>query len=126
MNPKTVLENRHTDNLDNNCHASVKSDTAIMVGLGPETQQSLKEKTELNALIDEGLSFRKTGGVLINPNSIGIQNNVYSIDSTTTDIFGPINSKPRSTWTWINRIDFSLSGLSRVITLPTLGKKDLM
>ena len=32
-------------------------------------------------------------------------------------------SRPKSTWTRVNQIDFGLSGFTRAITLPTLGKR---
>ena len=35
------------------------------------------------------------------------------------------NSKPKTTWTRINRMDFGLGGLARAITFPTLGKRDM-
>ncbi|KAK9993984.1 hypothetical protein SO802_023687 [Lithocarpus litseifolius] len=33
-------------------------------------------------------------------------------------------SRPKATWTRINRMDFGLGGLARALTLPSLGKRD--
>jgi len=52
MIPGMVNEIHLTDNMDNDCHANMKRDTAIMVEIGPENQQNLNEKIEVNAIID--------------------------------------------------------------------------
>ena len=36
---------------------------------------------------------------------------------------GPFVSKPKITWTRINRRDFGLSGFSKAFNMPTLGKR---
>ena len=41
------------------------------------------------------------------------------------DQTGPMQLKPKNTWTRMNRMDFGLSGLTRTITLPGLGKRDV-
>ncbi|KAK9987011.1 hypothetical protein SO802_031962 [Lithocarpus litseifolius] len=33
-------------------------------------------------------------------------------------------SRPKATWTRINRMDFGLGGLARALTLPSIGKRD--
>ena len=40
------------------------------------------------------------------------------------DTTGPSVSRPKTTWTRINRIDFGLGGLTKALTLPSLGKRD--
>ena len=40
------------------------------------------------------------------------------------DTNGPSSSRPRTTWTCINRMDFGLGGLARAFMLPSLGKRD--
>ena len=40
------------------------------------------------------------------------------------DQTGLLQLKPKSTWTRMNRMDFGLSGLTKSITLPGLGKRD--
>ena len=40
------------------------------------------------------------------------------------DTNGPSSSRPKTTWTRINRMDFELGGLARALMLPSLGKKD--
>ena len=41
------------------------------------------------------------------------------------DQTGPMHLKPKNTWTRMNRMDFGLSGLTKSITLPGLGKRDV-
>ena len=41
------------------------------------------------------------------------------------DQTGPMQLKPKNTWTRMNRMDFGLSGLTKSITLPGLGKRDV-
>ena len=41
------------------------------------------------------------------------------------DQTGPMQPKPKITWTRMNRMDFGLSGLTKSITLPGLGKRDV-
>ena len=36
---------------------------------------------------------------------------------------GPLVSKPKITWTHINKMDFGLSGLSKAFNMTTLGKR---
>ena len=43
----------------------------------------------------------------------------------STDGFGLSTSKPKNTWTRINRMDFGLGGLAKAITLAVLGKRDM-
>ena len=43
---------------------------------------------------------------------------------STPDLSGPSQLKPKNTWTRMNRMDFGLSGLTKSITLPGLGKRD--
>ena len=43
----------------------------------------------------------------------------------STDRAGLHNTKPKTTWTQFNRMEFGLGGLARAITLPTLGKRDM-
>ena len=40
------------------------------------------------------------------------------------DTTGPSVSRPKTTWTRINRMDFGLGGLTKALTLPSLGKRD--
>ena len=49
-----------------------------------------------------------------------------SITNWTSGIIRPLSSKPKATWTRINRMDFGLSGFTKALTLPTLGKRDSM
>ena len=79
---------------------------------------------ELNEDIDKGLSLFKTDEGQIETTSLELQSHVQSTANTTPDMIGPSNSKPKGTWTRINRMDFGLRGLTRAITLPGLGKRD--
>nr|POF00459.1 hypothetical protein CFP56_43316 [Quercus suber] len=42
-----------------------------------------------------------------------------------TDEVGLSTTRPKTTWTRINRMDFGLGGLTRAITLSSLGKRDV-
>ena len=48
----------------------------------------------------------------------------YRVDGLFLDTNGLSSSRPRTTWTCINRMDFGLGGLARALTLPSLGKRD--
>ena len=56
--------------------------------------------------------------------SDGFQEHVPLTNELSTTGSGLSNSKPKTTWTRINKMDFGLDGLARAITLPTLGKRD--
>lgn len=44
--------------------------------------------------------------------------------TSTLDWIGTSSYKPKGTWIRINRMDFGLSGFSKSITLPGLGKRE--
>ena len=48
----------------------------------------------------------------------------YRADGLFLDTNGLSSSRPRTTWTCINRMDFGLGGLGRALTLPSLGKRN--
>lgn len=56
-----------------------------------------------------------------------IDEGVLEVDSSGQDHkvvkAGPSNSKPKSTWTRFNRMNFGLGGLSKALLLPTRGKR---
>ena len=124
MNPRTVTENTHDDSVDYDCHDNVKEKNALRMGLGPKIQQNVQDNIELNEGINEGLSFPKTDEGQTDCNSTEFQSHVQSTKNTISDTHGPIISKPKGTWTHINRMDFGLSGLTRAIMLLGLGKRD--
>ena len=59
------------------------------------------------------------------PSSLEGQNYKSGTLFSTPDQIGPMPLKPKSTWTWMNRMDFGLSGLTKSITLPSLGNRDV-
>ena len=106
------------------CHANMKETNTVCGGLGLEIQQIGQINTELNADIDKGLSFPKMSEGQTDDTSSKLQSHVLSTNTTTLNMIGPSTSKPKGTWTRINRMDFGLNGLTRAITLPGLGKRD--
>ena len=66
----------------------------------------------------------KIGGDHMKPISLEDQNFKYGTFSSTPDQIGPTHLKPKNTWTRMNRMDFGLSGFTKSITLPSLGKRD--
>ena len=59
------------------------------------------------------------------PISLEDQNSESGTLFSTPDQTGPMQLKPKNTWTRMNRMDFGLSGLTKSITLPGLGKRDV-
>ena len=44
--------------------------------------------------------------------------------TSSPDVIGPGNYKPKGTWTRINKMNFGLGGFTKAIMLPGLGKRD--
>ena len=65
------------------------------------------------------------GGVHVK--SISLEDQIVESGTllSNLDQTGPMQLKPKNTWTWINIMDFGLSGLTKSITLPGLGKRDV-
>ena len=64
------------------------------------------------------------GGVHVKSSSIEDQIAEPGTILSNLDQTGPMQLKPKITWTRMNRMDFGLSGLTKSITLPSLGKRD--
>ena len=73
---------------------------------------------------ETGVIKNKIGGDHVKPISLEDQNFKYGTLSSTPDQIGPIHLKPKNTWTRMNKMDFGLSGFTKSITLPSLGKRD--
>ena len=48
------------------------------------------------------------------------------LDLASTQASGPdgLKPKPKAKWVRLNRMDFGLGGLTKAITIPSLGKRD--
>ena len=64
------------------------------------------------------------GGVHVKSTAIEDQIAEPGINLSNLDQTGSLQPKPKITWTRMNRMDFGLSGLTKSITLPSLGKRD--
>ena len=64
------------------------------------------------------------GGVHVKSTAIEDQIAEPGTILSNLDQTGPMQLKPKITWTRMNRMDFGLSGLTKSITLPSLGKRD--
>ena len=80
--------------------------------------------TDFTEAEETGEIKNKTGGVHVKPISLEEQNSKFGTLFSTPDQIGPIHLKPKNTWTRMNRMDFGLSGFTKSITLPGLGKRD--
>ena len=115
--PGTALDFQQED-VDKGPHAYVKEDITVNEGTVSGGQGS-ETKVETKGIVMEGMSNTLTNGL------DGIPNLKLKVDKARPDAnpSGLSLSRP-STWTRINRMDFGLSGFTRAITLPTLGKRD--
>ena len=64
------------------------------------------------------------GGLHVKSTATEAQIAELGINLPNLDLTGPLQPKPKSTWTQMNRMDFGLSGLTKSIILPGLGKRD--
>lgn len=124
-NPRIDTEIMHTNGVDYAGHANMKESNSMAVSSSPEIMQTLFGNVELNTSLGEELSFLKMDEGRAENKSDGVKSLVLSSNEKPTDESGPSISKPKNTWTRINRMDFGLGDLARAITLPALGKKDL-
>jgi len=115
--PGTALDFQQED-VDKGLHAYVKEDITVNEGTVSGGQGS-ETKVETKGIVMEGMSNTLTNGL------DGIPNLKLKVDKARPDAnpSGLSLSRP-STWTRVNRMDFGLSGFTRAITLPTLGKRD--
>ena len=91
----------------------------------PKIQQVDQLDTDFTEAEETGEIKNKIGGVHVKPISLEDQNSKSGTLFSTPDQNRPIHLKPKNTWTRMNRMDFGLSGLTKSITLPGLGKRDV-
>lgn len=105
MIPRFAPEFQECESVDKENDAYVKEDNAGNVGilLGNIEDNS---KEESNPIVKEGTSISITDGL---------------DDSNSNEI--PL-TRPKSIWTRFNRMDFGLSGFTKSLVLPTLGKRE--
>ena len=66
----------------------------------------------------------QNGGLNVKPTATEAQCAEPGIKLPNLDQNGTLQPKAKSTWNRMNRMDFGLSGLTKSITLPGLGKRD--
>ena len=84
----------------------------------------MKPTTGLNDDFDKGLFTSKTNEGQADSISLECQSHEPDNSTSISDLIGPSNYKPKGTWTRTNRMDFGLSGFTKAITLPGLGKRE--
>ena len=103
-------------------HANVNGGSNVISGIGTDIQQC-----------DEGVGHNTDGTLsplmdeIKGDSSLNKEAGIASIISTSNRVatsIGPSLSKPKATWTRMNRMDFGLSGFTMALNLPTLGKRD--
>ena len=115
----------HIDSSQSNAHAHVTDTESALKETGPKIQQVDQLDSDFTEAEETGEIKNKTGGVHVKPISLEDQNSKSGTLFSTLDQTGPIHLKPKNTWTRMNRRDFGLSGLTKSITLPGLGKRDV-
>ena len=109
----------HVDNLEINCHANVTVTKTALEETGPKIQHPNQLDTGFPGVINND-----TGVDHVKP--ISLEDQIFEPGSLTStrDLIGSSNNKPKGTWTRIKRMDFGLSGFSKSIALPGMGKGD--
>ena len=97
----------------------------VAVNPSLDIQLTLNGEADLNTQIEKELAHATTDEVQMEIMPDGIQEHVPLTNQLPMDGAGLSNSKPKTTWTWINKMDFGLDGFAREITIPTLRKKDM-
>ena len=114
----------HIDNSKSNAHAHVTDTKSALKEIGPKIQQVDQLDTDFTEAEEMGGIKNKIGGVHVKPISLEDQNSKSGTLFSTPDQMGPIHLKPKNTWIRMNIMDFGLSGFTKSITLPGLGKRD--
>ena len=107
-----------------NC-TNVEEHNSMAINPSPDIQLSLNGKPDLNTWTEKELAHAIMDEVQVESRPDGIHEHVPLNNQLSTDGARLSNTKPKTTWTRINIIDFGLNGLARAITLPTLGKRDM-
>ena len=114
----------HVDSSAINVHAHATDTKSALKETGPKFQQVDHIATDFTEVGVTDVINNKTGGDHVKLISLEDQNFKAGSLSSTPDLSGPSHLKPKSTWTRMNRMDFGLSGFTKSITLPGLGKRD--
>ena len=115
----------HIDSSKSNAHAHVTDIKSALKETGPKIQHVVQLDTDFTEAEETGEIKNKTGGVHVKPMSLEEQNSKFGTLFSTPDQNRPIHLKPKNTWIRMNIMDFGLSGFTKSITLPGLGKRDV-
>ena len=115
----------HIDSSQSNAHAHLTDTESALKETGPKIQQVDQLVSDFIEAKETGEIKIKTGGVHVKPSSLEDQTYKSGTLFSTPDQTGPMHLKPKNTWTRMNRMDFGLSGLTKSITLPSLGNRDV-
>ena len=113
---------KHANGID---HANVIEMESESVCSTPNLIPTLKGNTKSHTVCEEELLVSNVEVVQIENREVRLYNTSLNYVNKPMDDFGPLTTRPKTTWTRINRIDFGLGGLARAITLPSLGKRDV-
>ena len=113
---------KHANEVD---HENVNEMESKIVCPTPNLMPTLKGNAESHTGFDEELIVSNLEVVQTENKADGIYNKSLNVVDKPTDDFGPFTTRPKTTWTHINRMDFGLGGLARAITLPSLRKRDV-
>lgn len=114
----------HVDSVNINCHANVTGTNSEIEETAPKNQHFEQLATGLTKVGDTDLINPITGEGHVEPLPLEGHSVEPRSLTSTSNLIGPSNSKPKGTWTRINRMDFGLSGFTKSITLPGLGKRE--
>ena len=114
----------HVDSPLNITHADVTKTASILKGTGPKIQQDNQLPCGFTEAEETCVTKAQKGGLNVKPTATEAQFAETGIKLSNLDQNGPLQPKAKRTWNRMNRMDFGLSGLTKSITLPGLGKRD--
>ena len=113
---------KHADRVD---HANVNEMDFEAVCPTPIITPTLKGNAKSHKGFEEGLIVSNLEVVQAEYKADGLSHNSLTAIDKLTDDFGPSTTKPKTTWTFINRMDIGLGGSARTISLPPLGEREV-
>ena len=120
-----VTDSMQADGVFCASHTNVEEYNSVGVNPSLDIKLTLNGKVDLNTWTEKELAHTTTDEVQVEIRPDGFQEHMLLTNELSTAGSGLFNSKPKTTWTRINRMDFGLGGLARAITFPTLGKRDM-
>ena len=111
----------HADGVD---YANVNEVDSGIMCFSPSIFPTLKENAESHKSFEEGFVLSNSKAMRAEYKADGLLDNSFSAVDKLMDELWPSFSRPKTTWTRINWMDFGLGGLAWAITLPSLGKRD--